>query len=115
MKSKKKLLNKKAYNLNQIIMKVESFKIIDQKKKQPFKIINNITEVINNKNNIIEPNKYDNPKDNNISNYKLINKKDTNFNKVNNDLLKMMKRIKNQIQVEIYSRIIIISQLKEKI
>lgn len=35
-------------------MKVESFKIIDEKKKEPFKIINNITEVINNKNKIIE-------------------------------------------------------------
>ena len=53
-------------------MKVESFNIIDEKKKEPFKIIYNITEVSINKNKNRE---IENPKDNNISIFNLINDK----------------------------------------
>ena len=42
MKSKKIITKKIIYNLNQLIMKDESFNIIDEKKKEAFKWIKNI-------------------------------------------------------------------------
>ena len=74
-------------------MKVESFNIIDEKKKEPFKIIYNITEVSINKNKNRE---IENPKDNNISIFNLIN--DKNVQKIQ---MEIMKRIKIQINIAI--------------